>query len=658
MTTDAVIEELTVDRKRYLFVDTPGILDGEDFTDNVNKIGALLKSEGLQVAQVFYLVPVNEPFLAEEFNAQANVIQMFGLAEALECFTVVLTKVDDGAVKETFERDFANNAIVKEVQKAFPCCPIITCGIDNVSAVKKLLVVGAEAPTFVLKPAQNQMLVNSDIVESLALDNRPSEKFEPLFVKVHNGVTHIIARFGKVLLYIECSASGFGSDAKAWVLGVAGSAEARLAGYVQPVNAQLKRMFGPIITNIDATVATAKAKGMAVVVPIQVKVYDGYVYVQGVVANTYVAISAKATSSWATATVYSSSAYDHTFGAVLVRAQAATQWTYAIASQARMKGYDTVEPLLMRASNGCLYVQTSVGSTVIRIKVGVLAQQRRISALAHRVQSQIGDTIGSFTAPVVQRIVALYENVLRKLVSIAGPYLERLEGLRSTLTTQVEGIVVSMKVRAASARERAMFYPSMYYVKVKDGCVYLYSIVGDKVVGIKVSVNELLARMNETVMRLSEPARSKLMAVTDSITTNAIAVSDNVKGAVSDQGLQATAAGSIGGSAALGAAGTVVGAACGIIPAIFTFGLSIPIGAAIGGTVGSTVGFIGGGVAGRTAHKHRAEIGDGVAAVANKATDFKVRSKQGLDQITEKVSSYNPLAAGKTVSIESRPGGA
>merc|ERR1712113_1199502 len=52
--------------------------------------------------------------------------------------------------------------------------------------------------------------------------------------------------------------------------------------------------------------------------------------------------------------------------------------------------------------------------------------------------------------------------------------------------------------------------------------------------------------------------------------------------------------------------GGLVGAALGLVPAVFTFGLSIPVGAALGGgtglcigsAVGGTAGFVGGGIAG------------------------------------------------------------
>merc|ERR1712232_1534542 len=316
------------------------------------------------------------------------------------------------------------------------------------------------------------------------------------------------------------------------------------------------------------------------------------------------------------------------------------------------------------------YVQTAVGNTVVRIKVGLLAQQSRLAAFAHRVSSNICEAVNGLTAPIIQRILAVYEEARTRLVAVCGPYLQKLEGFRNTLTAQVNGVLMTIKVRTATARELAMRYPSMCYVKVKGGCVYLYEIVGDKVVGIKVELNEILAKINAALVKLNADTQMKFGVVKDSVRSRALVVVDSVKNAASDRCVQATAAGSISGSAALAASGgvtglatgTMVGAACGLIPAVFTFGLSIPIGAAIGGSTGlvagtvagGAAGFVGGGVAGRTAHKHREQIGDKVAAVASKASDLRAavqeKSSECLDRISEKVSECKTTVVGQRIS--------
>merc|ERR1719336_3650235 len=70
-----------------------------------------------------------------------------------------------------------------------------------------------------------------------------------------------------------------------------------------------------------------------------------------------------------------------------------------------------------------------------------------------------------------------------------------------------------------------------------------------------------------------------------------------VKSMASDRRVQVTAASAVGGGAVLGAGGAGVGllsggalgAAVGILPALFTFGLSIPLGAMIGAGCGMAV---------------------------------------------------------------------
>lgn len=125
-----------------------------------------------------------------------------------------------------------------------------------------------------------------------------------------------------------------------------------------------------------------------------------------------------------------------------------------------------------------------------------------------------------------------------------------------------------------------------------------------------------------------------------------------------DANFQAAAVGAAGGAAALGAtggasgllAGASVGAMFGLIPAIFTFGLSIPIGAAIGGgaglvvgaTVGSAAGALGGGAAGYGAYSKRSEIRDGAQHTMSKVntyTDYmKGRAYASADYVKEKAS--------------------
>lgn len=120
------------------------------------------------------------------------------------------------------------------------------------------------------------------------------------------------------------------------------------------------------------------------------------------------------------------------------------------------------------------------------------------------------------------------------------------------------------------------------------------------------------------------------------------------------------------------ATGVVTGSLVGVVPAIFTLGMSIPIGATLGGTAGlaigatagGAVGVAGGGICGYGGHRYRKEIGAGVLTIkksanggvrsvkifvydkhtaakaqAAKQIEFaKVSLSNGLDVITEKSS--------------------
>jgi hypothetical protein len=83
------------------------------------------------------------------------------------------------------------------------------------------------------------------------------------------------------------------------------------------------------------------------------------------------------------------------------------------------------------------------------------------------------------------------------------------------------------------------------------------------------------------------------------------------------------------------ATGIVTGSLAGVVPALFTFGLSIPVGATVGGTAGlvigatagGAVGAAGGGAAGYGGHKYRKEIGAGVLTIKKSANGAVQRVK-------------------------------
>jgi len=127
----------------------------------------------------------------------------------------------------------------------------------------------------------------------------------------------------------------------------------------------------------------------------------------------------------------------------------------------------------------------------------------------------------------------------------------------------------------------------------------------------------------------------------------------------SKKSVQTTAASAVGGAMAMGtggavtgvATGSVAGAVAGLPLALFTFGLSIPVGAVLGGgaglvvgvTAGATTGAMGGGAAGYGAYQHRDEIrsaAGAVAAKANSSAEFvKGKANSGAEFVKGKANS-------------------
>lgn len=115
--------------------------------------------------------------------------------------------------------------------------------------------------------------------------------------------------------------------------------------------------------------------------------------------------------------------------------------------------------------------------------------------------------------------------------------------------------------------------------------------------------------------------KARMRSVADATRSKVSRVTVAVNAAICNHKLQSAAASAAGGAAAagvgLGAAGLVagvaVGAACGVVPAFFTFGLSIPFGAVVGGgaglfagaTAGGAAGFVGGGAVAYTVYAIR-----------------------------------------------------
>jgi len=138
-----------------------------------------------------------------------------------------------------------------------------------------------------------------------------------------------------------------------------------------------------------------------------------------------------------------------------------------------------------------------------------------------------------------------------------------------------------------------------------------------------------------------------------------------------DPQVQAIAVSLSGGAVTCGAAGgllglasgAAVGGAIGVVPALFTFGLSIPVGAVVGGAVGlvgGTVigggtGMLAGGAAGGLSYRYRIEIKDGAVVVYTRTGNAcaVVQLKAVTVGSEVKVVLLNRTASSKAKAIES-----
>jgi len=136
---------------------------------------------------------------------------------------------------------------------------------------------------------------------------------------------------------------------------------------------------------------------------------------------------------------------------------------------------------------------------------------------------------------------------------------------------------------------------------------------------------------------MGSTAKTNALSAAEVAKIKVLAATDYTKEFAADKPIASSAAtgavllGTGGGAAGL-VAGGAAGAAAGLPLALFTFGLSIPVGAMIGGGAGACVGAsaggaagaIGGGAVGYT-YDHRAQIKDGIDSVAARASSLRSR---------------------------------
>eukprot|EP00445_Apocalathium_hangoei_P041570 CAMPEP_0203967988 /NCGR_PEP_ID=MMETSP0359-20131031/96721_1 /ASSEMBLY_ACC=CAM_ASM_000338 /TAXON_ID=268821 /ORGANISM="Scrippsiella Hangoei, Strain SHTV-5" /LENGTH=474 /DNA_ID=CAMNT_0050905907 /DNA_START=49 /DNA_END=1473 /DNA_ORIENTATION=- len=212
-----------------------------------------------------------------------------------------------------------------------------------------------------------------------------------------------------------------------------------------------------------------------------------------------------------------------------------------------------------------------------------------------------------------------------------------------------DGIVyVKGNAAATSTRLRTRAFETTGYLKVS--AIDAVDVARGRVLELTQSASEAMSSAGVVTVSAAKGTQAKAAKLGADLLETA-----------QDRKTQVTAAAAAGGAVVVGVGGSAVGfvsggaigAACGVLPALFTFGLSIPIGAAIGSgaglclgaAAGGTAGLVGGGTTGYSVYAHRGDIGSGlsrarcradqfVSLVRSKASDVKTRligDKGGTD---------------------------
>jgi len=183
-----------------------------------------------------------------------------------------------------------------------------------------------------------------------------------------------------------------------------------------------------------------------------------------------------------------------------------------------------------------------------------------------------------------------------------------------------------------------------YRTEIRDGMLYVKTKVVD-------GATNVCSAAGAASQKFADSAKEKAFVALDYTKnkatfakTKAIAVGKNPVFQVTSA--SATAGGVMGGAIG-GTVGIVGGAAIGLVPALFTFGLSIPVGAAVGfstgAIAGSTTGAVSGGALGYGGITYRKEINDGARGVwgqvCTSADYVKTKAADSVVQVKESVKS-------------------
>merc|ERR1712046_124407 len=170
-----------------------------------------------------------------------------------------------------------------------------------------------------------------------------------------------------------------------------------------------------------------------------------------------------------------------------------------------------------------------------------------------------------------------------------------------------------------------------YRVEIQDGVIYVAERAKASVDGTKLRIHDMIA-LAKTKGAEFDKCIKKYMTTTSH---NIVTFTKRTAGS--------STAGAVAGGTVGAATGGTIGAVIGVVPALFTFGLSIPVGAVIGGGLGmcagSTTGAVSGGAAGYYGYKYRGEIksiaSEWKTKAFDKANQVKCKALDSASQVSK-----------------------
>eukprot|EP00929_Paragymnodinium_shiwhaense_P111337 TRINITY_DN7925_c0_g1_i1.p1 TRINITY_DN7925_c0_g1~~TRINITY_DN7925_c0_g1_i1.p1 ORF type:complete len:554 (+),score=125.55 TRINITY_DN7925_c0_g1_i1:86-1747(+) len=304
--------------------------------------------------------------------------------------------------------------------------------------------------------------------------------------------------------------------------------------------------------------------------------------------------------------------------------------------------------------NGCMHIMTRVDNTVVLVKARGVRTYEAAKAQADAVLDRTVQAIQRRNAQVKDGILLLKGKMDGVTVYAKSKAAIGKAGVTDALL-RCKGAIDELRVTKAlkSGFSAAGVRVEKVTTYVQDGYIHIVAQADKSVVYVKAKVTAagnstkvtivetyvageamakaLVERLVKQMMTTYNASKALTLAAAEDVKTRAEIMVDRSRTLAKNRPLTASTAGgaaigsSAGGVAGV-AAGTVAGAAAGLPLALFTLGLSIPVGAvmlgtaggAVGVTVGGTAGAVSGGVVGY-GYQNRDQINAGIDGAKGRA---------------------------------------